>query len=183
MDALLQVDDGVQFAFAAVLRRHLVLAAPADVPDEGELGLAQVVLGEELVELFHGQVDDLFVGEGDFHGAGAALVAAGVLIEQVVSRLKLRARFVTDRFLHGGDGELRVLGERRGERQVVGVIVADAVELREAVELGGVLVAHTAELTVTGLVTTDGTFLRLHGGYLGVAAVAHSSFLGEGGRR
>jgi len=182
LDALLQVDDRVQLALAAVLGRHLVLAAPADVADEGQLAFAQVVLGQELVELLHGQVDDLLVGEGDLHGAGSAFVATRVLVEQILSGLKLRV-FVADALLANGDGELRVLGERRGERQVVRVIVADAAELREAVELGGVLVAHAAELTVSGLITADGTFLGLRGRDLRVGAVPHRSLLGEGGGR
>lgn len=106
LDALLQLDDGVQLALAAVLGRQLVLAAPADVADEGQLGFAQVVLGQELVELFHGQVDDLVVGEGDLHGAGAALVAAGVLVQELGVGLQLRVLLVSDRLLPGRDGEV-----------------------------------------------------------------------------
>lgn len=75
-----------------------------------------------------------------------------------------------------------MLGEGGGKRQVVRVIVADAVELGEAVELGGVLVAHTAELAEPRLVTPDSPLLGLRRGHLGIGAVAHCPLLGEGGR-
>lgn len=178
---LLQLDDGVQLALAAVLGRQLVLAPPADVADEGQLRLAQVVLGQQLVELLHRQVDDLLVGEGDLHGAGAALVPAGVLVQELGVGLELGVLLVSDRLLPGRNGEVWVLGEGGGERQVVRVVVADALQLGEAVELGGVLVAHPAELAVPGLVAPDGPFLGLRRRYLRVGAVAHRPLLGEGG--
>lgn len=58
---LLQVDDGIQLALSAVLGRHLVLATSTNVTNEGQLGLAQVVLGKKLVELLHRQIYDLLV--------------------------------------------------------------------------------------------------------------------------
>ena len=44
--------------------RYLVLAPPPDVPAEGELILAEVVLGEHVVELVHRQVDDVVHRDG-----------------------------------------------------------------------------------------------------------------------
>ena len=46
------------------MRAHLVLAPPPDVPAEGELILAEVVLGEHVVELVHRQVDDVVHRDG-----------------------------------------------------------------------------------------------------------------------
>ena len=45
-------------------KRYLVLAPPPDVPAEGELILAEVVLGEHVVELVHRQVDDVVHRDG-----------------------------------------------------------------------------------------------------------------------
>ena len=45
-------------------KRYLVFAPPPDVPAEGELILAEVVLGEHVVELVHRQVDDVVHRDG-----------------------------------------------------------------------------------------------------------------------
>lgn len=42
---------------------YLVLATATNVPDEGELVLAEVILGQALVELIHRQVDDVRHGD------------------------------------------------------------------------------------------------------------------------
>lgn len=94
-----QTQDLVQFPLAAVLRRHLnfkkiiykpifkikrnradlVFAPPANVPDERELRLGQVVLGEALVELIHRQVDDVVHRDRNVHRPSALLVPTQVL--------------------------------------------------------------------------------------------------------
>lgn len=74
LDLVGQRDDLVEFALAAVLGGDLVLAAPPDVPDERELRFAQVVLGQPLVELVHGQVDDVVHRNRDVERPGSFLV-------------------------------------------------------------------------------------------------------------
>lgn len=49
-----QSQDLVQLALATVLSCHLVLTTAADVADERQLRLSQVVLAQSLVELVHG---------------------------------------------------------------------------------------------------------------------------------
>ena len=64
----------VDLALAAVLRGDLVLAAAPDVAAEGELLLGELVLAQQVVELVHGQVDDVGAGDGQPHAGGLQLV-------------------------------------------------------------------------------------------------------------
>lgn len=80
LDFVGQRHNLVQFAFAAVLGGHLVLAPPPDVPDQRQLRLAQVVLGQALVELVHRQIDDVLHGNGDLERTGTFLVPSQVLL-------------------------------------------------------------------------------------------------------
>lgn len=72
--------DLVQLSFAAVLGGDLVLAAPPNVPNQGQLRFAQIVLGQALVELIHRQVDDLQHGNRNLEGPGTLLVPGQVLL-------------------------------------------------------------------------------------------------------
>ena len=53
---------------------HLVLPPPPDVPAERELLLRELVFAEEIVELVHGQVDDVGTGDREPQGGGLPLV-------------------------------------------------------------------------------------------------------------
>ena len=64
----------VDLALAAVLRGDLVLAAAPDVAAERELLLGELVLAQQVVELVHGQVDDVGAGDGQPHAGGLQLV-------------------------------------------------------------------------------------------------------------
>lgn len=72
----LQTEDLIHFALAAVLRRYLVLTTSANVADQRQLRLGQVVLGETLVELVDRQVDDFQRRNWNVQRAGASLVTA-----------------------------------------------------------------------------------------------------------
>ena len=64
----------VDLALAAVLRGDLVLAAAPDVAAERELLLGELVLAQQVVELVHGQVDDVGAGDRQPHAGGLQLV-------------------------------------------------------------------------------------------------------------
>ena len=64
----------VDLALAAVLRGDLVLAAAPDVSAEGQLLLGELVLAQQVVELVHGQVDDVGAGDRQPHAGGLQLV-------------------------------------------------------------------------------------------------------------
>jgi len=53
LDFSCQVIDLIHFALATILCCHLVLAATTYVTDERELCLAQLVLGQALIEFIH----------------------------------------------------------------------------------------------------------------------------------
>lgn len=80
LDLVAEAVDLVELAFAAVLSGNLVLATTPYVAYKRELRLAQVVLAQPLVELVHGQVDDVAHGYGHVQSASAFLVARQVLL-------------------------------------------------------------------------------------------------------
>ena len=61
----LQLLDLINLPLPTVLGGHLVLASPSDISTQGELLLGQLVLGEQVVELVHGEVDDVRAGDGE----------------------------------------------------------------------------------------------------------------------
>ena len=61
----LQLLDLIDLPLATVLGGHLVLPPPPDVPTERELLLRQLVLGQQVIELVHGEVDDVGTGDGE----------------------------------------------------------------------------------------------------------------------
>ena len=65
----------VQFALAAVLSRHLVLAPAADVANQRQLRFRQIVLAQTFVEFVHGQIDDVVNRHRNVHSARPLLVA------------------------------------------------------------------------------------------------------------
>lgn len=75
-----QRHDLVQFAFATVLGGNLVLPAPPDVPDQRQLRLAQIVLGQTLVELVHRQVDNIMNRDRNLQRAGTLFIPREVFL-------------------------------------------------------------------------------------------------------
>jgi len=63
----LQLLDLIYLPLPAVLRRHLVLPSPPDVSTQSQLLLSQLVLAQQVVELVHGQVDDVSTGDWETH--------------------------------------------------------------------------------------------------------------------
>jgi spore maturation protein SpmB len=80
LDLVAEAIDLVEFALAAVLSGDLVLATAPDVADEGQLGLAQVVLAQAFIELVHRQVYNVAHGYGNIQSPGALLVPRQVLL-------------------------------------------------------------------------------------------------------
>ena len=72
----LQLLDLINLPFPTVLGGHLVLPPPPDVPTQSELLLRQLVLREQVVELVHGEVDD--VGTGDRETQILRLIRSGI---------------------------------------------------------------------------------------------------------
>ena len=72
----LQLLDLINLPLPTVLGGHLVLAPPSDISTQGELFLGQLVLGEQVVELVHGEVDD--VGTGDREAQLLRLIISGI---------------------------------------------------------------------------------------------------------
>lgn len=85
----------IEFPLPAVLSSHLVLTPPPYVSDQTQLSLAQVVLGQPLVELVHGQIDDVIDGDRDAESPSTLLVPGKVLV-----RLALLAFVPGHRPLH-----------------------------------------------------------------------------------
>ena len=63
----LQLLDLIYLPLPAVLRRHLVLPSPPDVSTQSQLLLSQLVLAQQVIELVHGQVDDVSAGDWETH--------------------------------------------------------------------------------------------------------------------
>ena len=72
----LQLLDLINLPLPTVLGGHLVLPPPADVPAQRQLLLRQLVLREQVVELVHGEVDD--VGTGDRETQILRLIRSGI---------------------------------------------------------------------------------------------------------
>lgn len=75
-----QTCDLVHFALSAILRRHLVLAAPPNVAYQGQLRLREIVLAQPLVELVHWKVYNITNGNWYAQRPGALLVARQMLV-------------------------------------------------------------------------------------------------------
>ncbi|KFQ26673.1 hypothetical protein N332_09883, partial [Mesitornis unicolor] len=55
---LLQFHYIFQFSFTAVLSSHFVLASPAYISNERQLGFVKLLLGHHFVEVINGEIDD-----------------------------------------------------------------------------------------------------------------------------
>ena len=72
----LQLLDLINLPLPTVLSGHLVLPPPTDVAAERQLLLRQLVLGQQVIELVHGEVDD--VGAGDREAQILRLMRSGI---------------------------------------------------------------------------------------------------------
>lgn len=63
----LQLLDLINLSLPTVLGSNFVLPSSSDVSTQGQLLLRQLVLGQQVVELVHGQVDDVRAGDGETH--------------------------------------------------------------------------------------------------------------------
>ena len=72
----LQLLDLIDLPLPTVLSGHLVLPPPPDVAAERQLLLSQLVFGQQVVELVHGEVDD--VGTGDRETQILRLIRSGI---------------------------------------------------------------------------------------------------------
>ena len=72
----LQLLDLINLPLPTVLGGHLVLPPPPDVAAERQLLLSQLVFGQQVVELVHGEVDD--VGTGDRETQLLRLIISGI---------------------------------------------------------------------------------------------------------
>ena len=72
----LQLLDLINLPLPTVLSGHLVLPPSSDVPAQRQLLLRQLVLREQVIELVHGEVDD--VGTGDRETQILRLIRSGI---------------------------------------------------------------------------------------------------------